>query len=241
TQRAIHSPLIVFVFRHEFLLHPRNRVCLKEILKDVRSRSRTAGVQPALLGLVHSTSESRDSWQSVRLLEQLLKTVFKGHPDEATWVGHFIPKKRECILEIKKNACKAIRASLCAETGHFMAYQGRQGLIQQRPHTRFPGTRVNFYKGTQTGIYVFIKRAPIYGMDSGEFALPKLDTVVSDFWAEISESVDKIEVLYEDETFRSREFATLVASKVFYHLGAFEEALNYALGAGDLFNVSDDS
>ncbi|XP_041120392.1 uncharacterized protein LOC121323405 isoform X2 [Polyodon spathula] len=117
TQRAIHSPLIVFVFRHEFLLHPRNRVCLKEILKDVRSRSRTAGVQPALLGLVHSTSESRDSWQSVRLLEQLLKTVFKGHPDEATWVGHFIPKKRECILEIKKNACKAIRASLCAETG----------------------------------------------------------------------------------------------------------------------------
>lgn len=49
------------------------------------------------------------------------------------------------------------------------------------------------------------------------------------------------EVLYEDETFRSREFAALVASKVFYHLGAFEESLNYALGAGDLFNVTDDS
>ncbi|KAL0159320.1 hypothetical protein M9458_043045, partial [Cirrhinus mrigala] len=49
------------------------------------------------------------------------------------------------------------------------------------------------------------------------------------------------EVLYEDETFRSREFAALVASKVFYHLGAFEESLNYALGAGDLFNVNDDS
>lgn len=49
------------------------------------------------------------------------------------------------------------------------------------------------------------------------------------------------EVLYEDETFRSRAFAALVASKVFYHLGAFEESLNYALGAGDLFNVTDDS
>lgn len=49
------------------------------------------------------------------------------------------------------------------------------------------------------------------------------------------------EVLYEDETFRNREFAALVASKVFYHLGAFEESLNYALGAGDLFNVTDDT
>uniref|UniRef100_A0A669PWB3 26S proteasome non-ATPase regulatory subunit 1 n=1 Tax=Phasianus colchicus TaxID=9054 RepID=A0A669PWB3_PHACC len=57
----------------------------------------------------------------------------------------------------------------------------------------------------------------------------------------ISESVDKIEVLYEDEGFRSRQFAALVASKVFYHLGAFEESLNYALGAGDLFNVNDNS
>ncbi|KAJ8277195.1 hypothetical protein GJAV_G00072450, partial [Gymnothorax javanicus] len=74
-----------------------------------------------------------------------------------------------------------------------------------------------------------------------EFALHKLNSIVNDFWAEISESVDKIEVLYEDETFRSREFAALVASKVFYHLGAFEESLNYALGAGDLFNVADDS
>ncbi|CAG08091.1 unnamed protein product, partial [Tetraodon nigroviridis] len=49
------------------------------------------------------------------------------------------------------------------------------------------------------------------------------------------------EVLYEDETFRSRAFAALVASKVFYHLGAFEESLNYALGAGELFNVTDES
>ncbi|OCT57605.1 hypothetical protein XELAEV_18003248mg [Xenopus laevis] len=74
-----------------------------------------------------------------------------------------------------------------------------------------------------------------------EFALHKLNAVVNDFWAEISESVDKIEVLYEDENFRSRQFAALVASKVFYHLGAFEESLNYALGAGDLFNVNDNS
>jgi len=30
----------------------------------------------------------------------------------------------------------------------------------------------------------------------------------------------------------------MVASKVFYHLGSFEDALTYALGAGDLFDVN---
>uniref|UniRef100_A0A8C4WXA0 26S proteasome non-ATPase regulatory subunit 1 n=1 Tax=Eptatretus burgeri TaxID=7764 RepID=A0A8C4WXA0_EPTBU len=74
-----------------------------------------------------------------------------------------------------------------------------------------------------------------------EFALQKLNMIVDDFWAEISEYVGKIEVLYEDENFKSRRFAALVASKVFYHLSAFEESLNYALGAGDLFNVNDSS
>ena len=29
--------------------------------------------------------------------------------------------------------------------------------------------------------------------------------------------------------------------QVYYHLGAFEESLTYALGAGDLFNVNDTS
>ncbi|XP_033883627.3 uncharacterized protein C2orf72 isoform X2 [Acipenser ruthenus] len=129
TQRAIDCPLIVFVFRHEFLLHPRNRVCLKEILKDVRGRSRAAGVQPALLGLVHSRRESGDSWQSVRLLEQLLQRVFKGHPGEAMWAGHFIPKNPGCTLEIKRNACKAIRASLCTETG---VQQSREEAVPLR-------------------------------------------------------------------------------------------------------------
>ncbi|XP_046557496.1 LOW QUALITY PROTEIN: 26S proteasome non-ATPase regulatory subunit 1-like [Haliotis rubra] len=73
------------------------------------------------------------------------------------------------------------------------------------------------------------------------FALDKLNKIVDVFWAEISESVDKIEVLYEDATFKNREMAALVASKVYYHLGAFEESLTYALGAGDLFNVNDTS
>jgi len=71
------------------------------------------------------------------------------------------------------------------------------------------------------------------------FSLQKLNQIVDVFWAEISEAVDKVEMMYEDESFEHRNLAALLASKVYYHLGAFEESLTYALGAGDLFNVND--
>lgn len=73
------------------------------------------------------------------------------------------------------------------------------------------------------------------------FALKKLNSIVDVFWAEISEAIGKIEVLYEDEAFNHRQMAALVASKVYYHLGSFDDALTYALGAGDLFDVSQPS
>jgi len=46
-------------------------------------------------------------------------------------------------------------------------------------------------------------------------------------------------MLYENEQFKDRELAALVASKVYYHLGSFDNALQYALGAGKLFNVDE--
>ena len=70
------------------------------------------------------------------------------------------------------------------------------------------------------------------------FALQKLDDIVDEFWTEISEVVDKIEVLYEDEHFVDRHLAALISSKVYYNLGAYEDAMNFALGAGDRFDVS---
>jgi 26S proteasome regulatory subunit N2 len=70
------------------------------------------------------------------------------------------------------------------------------------------------------------------------FALQKLNSIVDEFWAEISEIIEKIEVLYEDEAFIDRKLAALVASKVYYHLGSFEDSLTYALGAGELFDVN---
>ncbi|CAF0840569.1 unnamed protein product [Didymodactylos carnosus] len=71
------------------------------------------------------------------------------------------------------------------------------------------------------------------------YALNKLNTLVDVFWAEIADSVTKVESLYEEETFKHRELAALVSSKVYYHLGSFDNALSYALGAGRLFDVND--
>jgi 26S proteasome regulatory subunit N2 len=47
--------------------------------------------------------------------------------------------------------------------------------------------------------------------------------------------------LYEDEEFDQRQLAALVVSKVFYYLGELNDSLSYALGAGPLFDVSEDS
>ena len=70
------------------------------------------------------------------------------------------------------------------------------------------------------------------------FALQKLNQIVDEFWPEISEIIEKIEVLYEEEQFSHRKLAALLASKVYYHLGSYQDSLDYALGAGDLFDVN---
>ncbi|WFD29209.1 proteasome regulatory particle base subunit [Malassezia sp. CBS 17886] len=69
------------------------------------------------------------------------------------------------------------------------------------------------------------------------YALRKLDTLVDRFWAELADSVTKIEELYEDEAFPERRLAALLASKVYFYLGEFDDALSFALGADSLFNV----
>ena len=70
------------------------------------------------------------------------------------------------------------------------------------------------------------------------YALQQLDQHVALFWAEIADALPRIEVLYEDAQFPSRQLAALVVSKVYYYLGELEESLNFALGAGNLFDVN---
>ncbi|OAY28247.1 26S proteasome non-ATPase regulatory subunit 1 homolog A [Manihot esculenta] len=76
-----------------------------------------------------------------------------------------------------------------------------------------------------------------------QHALYNLNKFVDQFWPEISTSVPLIESLYEDEDFdqHQRQLAALVVSKVFCYLGDLNDSLSYALGAGALFDVSEDS
>jgi 26S proteasome regulatory subunit N2 len=73
------------------------------------------------------------------------------------------------------------------------------------------------------------------------YALKQLNSLVDMFWAEIADSITVIEMLYENEQFKDRDLAALVASKVYYHLGSFDNALQFALGANKLFNVDESS
>jgi hypothetical protein len=45
------------------------------------------------------------------------------------------------------------------------------------------------------------------------------------------------ETLCEDEAFSERELAALVASKVYYQLGEYNESMTFALSAGKLFDL----
>ncbi|KIJ45113.1 hypothetical protein M422DRAFT_29967 [Sphaerobolus stellatus SS14] len=72
-----------------------------------------------------------------------------------------------------------------------------------------------------------------------QYALKQLLPLVPQFWAEISEHIAAIETLYESEGLPKeyRDTAALLASKVYYYLGEYDEALSFALGAGSVFEA----
>lgn len=72
------------------------------------------------------------------------------------------------------------------------------------------------------------------------YALQQLNTnLVRSFWTEISDYLSSIEVVYEttDLPLETRQLAALLASKVYYHLDSLDDALTFALSAGELFHV----
>jgi len=70
------------------------------------------------------------------------------------------------------------------------------------------------------------------------FALNRLGDISAQFWAEIATYIDKIEELFEEESFPFRKQAALLASKVHYHLEQYSDSLKFALAAEELFDLS---
>lgn len=51
------------------------------------------------------------------------------------------------------------------------------------------------------------------------YALVHLNKVVHEFWFQIASYIGSVEALYEDDEFKDRELAALIASKVAWGLG----------------------
>uniref|UniRef100_K7DZZ0 26S proteasome non-ATPase regulatory subunit 1 n=1 Tax=Monodelphis domestica TaxID=13616 RepID=K7DZZ0_MONDO len=194
-------------------------------------------------GEIQSTEEGSEA-EAMHLLEALLRSVFGRDAGGPVQAASYCPARPASAADVQSAACRALRAAAGQRppAERMRERMGFQRLLRCLPWSSWSRRKDQANSTTsspaEAGIISLLDEEE---PQLKEFALQKLNAVVNDFWAEISESVDKIEVLYEDEGFRSRQFAALVASKVFYHLGAFEESLNYALGAGDLFNVNDNS
>ena len=65
--------------------------------------------------------------------------------------------------------------------------------------------------------------------------------VVESFWHEIDDHLPRLETLYEDTGFSDRKLAALVASKVHFYLSSYDLAMTYALGAEELFDLTEKS
>lgn len=72
-------------------------------------------------------------------------------------------------------------------------------------------------------------------------ALKGMDRLMDEHWPQFAEAdlIRKLEMLHESDEvpFEDRQLASLVTSKIYYHLNSMEQALHCAMGAGSLLDV----
>ncbi|CCH43332.1 26S proteasome regulatory subunit [Wickerhamomyces ciferrii] len=73
------------------------------------------------------------------------------------------------------------------------------------------------------------------------YALKSINDIVDELWSEIANNILEIEELYEDESFKDRKLAALIASKVYYNLVDYDSSVKFALVADDAFDINEQS
>ena len=69
-------------------------------------------------------------------------------------------------------------------------------------------------------------------------ALQKIYQIIDVHWAEICNVLPAIEELSEDSSFAGADLASAIASKCFYHLQEYNDALRLALNSGKYLDIS---
>jgi 26S proteasome regulatory subunit N2 len=74
--------------------------------------------------------------------------------------------------------------------------------------------------------------------DIKSIALDKLDILVDEYWAEISDYISELEGLYKRKEIPDKqELLSLILSKIYYNLEDYDSAIEWALEAGSKFNI----
>ena len=79
-------------------------------------------------------------------------------------------------------------------------------------------------------------------VDIKSVALDKLNILVDEYWAEISDYISEFENLYKRKEIPvKQELISLILSKIYYNLEDYDSAIEWALEAGSKFNILEKS
>lgn len=74
-----------------------------------------------------------------------------------------------------------------------------------------------------------------------EIAISKLDLIVDQHWAEISDHIKLLENIYEESNNQIKEQIALILSKLYFHLEDYENSIEWALESKSKFNYKNKS
>ena len=73
-----------------------------------------------------------------------------------------------------------------------------------------------------------------------KLAINKIELIVDDYWAEIADYIKEFEYLYQNKIIvEQNNQIALIISKLYFHLEAFPQAIEWALEAKEKFNISE--